>query len=154
MGNGRRSHSPGAELYHICLLQLAFAPTPPSESGMQLTLNSAQVHPAQLAADHSQCDTFCPHQKRGLECNWSLVTHPAQQLCSTARWRCPLSTWICGACTALAITPLLFTFCFLTGKVLGGQLRTHKYMYSISVSVITWRPLCLLPAKDKTHTGK
>lgn len=117
---------------------------------MQLTLNSAQVHPAQLAADHSRCETFCLCQKRGLACNWSPVTHSAQHLCSTASWRCPLSTWICVACTALTITPLLFMFCFLTGKVLGGQLRTHKYMYSISMSVITWRPLCLLPAKDKT----
>lgn len=154
MGNGRRSHSAGAELYHICLLQLAFAPTPPSESGMQLTLNSAQVHPAQLATDHRQCETFCPSQKHGLACNWSPVTHPAQQLCSTASWRCPLSTWIYVACTALTITPLLFMFCFLTGKVLEGQLQIQKSMYSISMSVITWRPLCLLPAKDKAHSGK
>lgn len=122
---------------------------------MQLTLNSAQIHPAQLAADHSPSETFCPRQKHGLACNWSPVTHPAQQLCSTASWRCPLSTWIRVACTALTVTPLLFMFCFLTGKVLAGQLQTYKiHVLNFHVCNSLEATLPLASQGQNTHTGK
>lgn len=157
------------ELDHTHSVQLASAPTPPPESGIQLTLNTALVHPTELAADHGWHKTPCPLQQQGLACCWPPVTHPAQQLClllcaqgvlsqvCTASWRCPLPTCICGMCSPAtqAAAGNIIWLCvlqLLMGKVLGGQLQLNKYMDLISRSLTTWRPLCL--CQPRTHSGK